>query len=155
MKHWKSLLLSGLASGGAVINRSDGDNALAKCPGYKASNVKTSAHGLTARLSLAGEACNVYGEDLKNLILEVTYESGGFLNFFFRALPCVTAPMLLKSRNLLFIFRQTIAFMSRFKTRKTRSTKSRKQFSLVLPENLLPLAANSSSTTQPAHFHSR
>ncbi|GAO15602.1 uncharacterized protein UV8b_04775 [Ustilaginoidea virens] len=80
MKHWKSLLLSGLASGGAVINRSDGDNALAKCPGYKASNVKTSAHGLTARLSLAGEACNVYGEDLKNLILEVTYESDNRLH---------------------------------------------------------------------------
>lgn len=51
-------------------------SALAKCPGYKASRVKTSATGLTAELTLAGKACNVYGTDLKDLILQVTYETG-------------------------------------------------------------------------------
>lgn len=76
MRLWGSLLLAGLASG-AVLSRSDtSNNALAACPGYKASNVKTSNNGLTAQLSLAGKACNVYGNDLKDLILEVTYENG-------------------------------------------------------------------------------
>lgn len=49
---------------------------LAKCPGYKASHVKTSSSGLTAELTLAGPACNVYGTDLKDLRLEVVYETG-------------------------------------------------------------------------------
>ncbi|KAK2600207.1 hypothetical protein QQS21_005081 [Conoideocrella luteorostrata] len=79
MKHWKSLFFSGLASASALINR-DGGDALANCPGYKASNVRTSDNGLTADLSLAGTACNVYGTDLKNLILEVTYETDNRLH---------------------------------------------------------------------------
>ncbi|KAF2723683.1 glycoside hydrolase family 31 protein [Polychaeton citri CBS 116435] len=45
------------------------------CPGYKASNVKTSSTGLTATLSLAGTACNVYGTDLKDLTLTVEYQT--------------------------------------------------------------------------------
>ncbi|KAL3422797.1 glycosyl hydrolase family 31 protein [Phlyctema vagabunda] len=48
---------------------------LDKCPGYKASNVQTSASGLTADLSLAGRACNVYGDDLLNLTLMVEYQT--------------------------------------------------------------------------------
>lgn len=80
MRYW-SLLFSGLASASALVSRNGGD-ALAKCPGYKASNVKTSGSGLTAELTLAGKACNAYGDDLKNLILEVTYESGKFLFVF-------------------------------------------------------------------------
>jgi hypothetical protein len=55
------------------------DDALAGCPGYKASNVKTNTNGLTASLTLAGPACNVYGTDLTDLMLEVTYENGMFL----------------------------------------------------------------------------
>ncbi|KUI60568.1 putative alpha/beta-glucosidase agdC [Cytospora mali] len=51
------------------------DDALAACPGYEASNVKTTPTGLTADLTLAGSACNVYGDDLQDLILEVTYET--------------------------------------------------------------------------------
>ncbi|KID62609.1 alpha-glucosidase, partial [Metarhizium hybridum] len=74
MKLWTSLLFSGLASAGALVNR-DGDKALAKCPGYKASNVKTSGSGLTAHLTLAGRACDAYGDDLKQLVLQVTYET--------------------------------------------------------------------------------
>jgi hypothetical protein len=49
---------------------------LAACPGYAASNVKTTATGLTASLTLAGHGCNVYGTDLKDLTLEVSYDTG-------------------------------------------------------------------------------
>jgi len=52
---------------------------LETCPGYKASNVKTIGSGLTADLTLAGEDCNAYGDDVENLTLEVTYESGEFV----------------------------------------------------------------------------
>lgn len=90
MKFWGSLLLSGLASGAALSRKDTGNDALKACPGYKASNVKTTDSGLTAELSLAGKACNVYGDDLKDLILEVTYETGKQSNltsiFLFRSL---------------------------------------------------------------------
>lgn len=49
---------------------------LAACPGYKALNVKQSASGVTADLTLAGTACDVFGDDLKDLTLEVTYDTG-------------------------------------------------------------------------------
>ncbi|KAF8318802.1 hypothetical protein DL93DRAFT_2124857 [Clavulina sp. PMI_390] len=45
------------------------------CPGYKATNVKTSGNTLSATLTLAGTACNVYGPDLQSLKLQVTYET--------------------------------------------------------------------------------
>ncbi|QIW98810.1 hypothetical protein AMS68_004328 [Peltaster fructicola] len=45
------------------------------CPGYKASNVQQSDSGLTADLTLAGTACNVYGTDLTDLTLTVEYQS--------------------------------------------------------------------------------
>ncbi|KAL9000197.1 MAG: hypothetical protein Q9169_001099 [Polycauliona sp. 2 TL-2023] len=45
------------------------------CPGYDASNVKRTASGLTATLTLAGQACNVYGTDIENLDLTVEYQS--------------------------------------------------------------------------------
>lgn len=48
---------------------------LDSCPGYKASNVKTSNIGLNADLNLAGKDCNVYGDDLTHLKLTVTYET--------------------------------------------------------------------------------
>lgn len=50
------------------------------CPGYKASNAKTSANGLTATLSLAGKACNVYGTDVDSLKLTVEYQSNSRLS---------------------------------------------------------------------------
>lgn len=56
--------------------RAINNDPLANCPGYKATNVKTSVNGLTAELKLAGKACNAYGTDLDNLVLEVTYETG-------------------------------------------------------------------------------
>ena len=45
------------------------------CPGYKGSNVKRTSNGLTATLSLAGPACNVYGTDVQTLALTVEYQS--------------------------------------------------------------------------------
>jgi alpha-glucosidase len=61
-------------------------DALATCPGYSASNVKTTTSGLTADLTLAGKACNVYGTDLKDLTLTVSYDTGrlSFLSFTYR-----------------------------------------------------------------------
>lgn len=48
---------------------------LASCPGYSASNIQQTGNGLTADLSLAGNACNAYGTDLPNLTLTVEYQS--------------------------------------------------------------------------------
>ncbi|KAI0823812.1 alpha-glucosidase [Trametes gibbosa] len=45
------------------------------CPGYKAKNVFTFGPKLTADLVLAGKACNVFGNDIPKLKLEVTYEN--------------------------------------------------------------------------------
>lgn len=51
------------------------DDALATCPGYKASNVQTTLTGFTADLTLAGAPCDVYGDDLRDLTLTVTYDT--------------------------------------------------------------------------------
>lgn len=48
---------------------------VADCPGYEASNVVKSDSSITADLKLAGTACNVYGDDLKNLKLVVEYQT--------------------------------------------------------------------------------
>ena len=46
------------------------------CPGYKATNIESSGPTLTADLSLAGQACNVFGADIQELKLQVIYETG-------------------------------------------------------------------------------
>lgn len=51
------------------------DTPLSSCPGYEASNIQTTSTSLSADLSLAGAACNVYGTDLQDLRLDVTYET--------------------------------------------------------------------------------
>jgi alpha-glucosidase len=51
-------------------------NSLNECPGYTASNVNNNGSTVTADLSLAGTACNVYGNDLANLKLLVEYQTG-------------------------------------------------------------------------------
>ncbi|KAI3326439.1 glycoside hydrolase family 31 protein [Xylariaceae sp. AK1471] len=53
---------------------------LSACPGYSASNIKTTGSGLTADLTLAGKGCDVYGTDLKNLVLEVSYDTDSRLH---------------------------------------------------------------------------
>jgi alpha-glucosidase len=50
-------------------------NAQDVCPGYKASNVQQSSTGLQADLTLAGTPCNVYGNDIKDLVLTVQYQN--------------------------------------------------------------------------------
>ncbi|KAK3373241.1 glycosyl hydrolases family 31-domain-containing protein [Lasiosphaeria ovina] len=76
------LVAAGLGSAALVPARRASANSLplSACPGYKASNVKTSQTGLTADLSLAGTPCNTYGTDLDKLTLEVTYETGDRLH---------------------------------------------------------------------------
>ncbi|THH14414.1 hypothetical protein EUX98_g9614, partial [Antrodiella citrinella] len=65
-----ALLLCGVALG----NFTD-PNVLDACPGYKASHVTTRGAQLTADLTLADKACNVFGPDIEQLKLEVTYET--------------------------------------------------------------------------------
>ncbi|TKA79243.1 hypothetical protein B0A55_06265 [Friedmanniomyces simplex] len=48
---------------------------LSTCPGYKASNVKTTSTGLSADLTLAGTACNAYSSDISDLTLTVEYQT--------------------------------------------------------------------------------
>ncbi|KAK3899465.1 exo-beta-1,3-glucanase, partial [Staphylotrichum tortipilum] len=47
-------------------------DAQTACPGYRAANVRTTARGgWTAELRLAGERCDVYGNDVEELVVEV------------------------------------------------------------------------------------
>lgn len=55
-------------------------DAQSVCPGYVASNVVRNALGLTATLKLAGNACNVYGNDIRTLNLSVQYQSADRLS---------------------------------------------------------------------------
>ncbi|KAK5105689.1 hypothetical protein LTR62_002367 [Meristemomyces frigidus] len=59
----------------ALLTACQSNATLSACPGYKASNVKTSSAGMIADLSLAGAACNAYGTDLTDLILTVEYQT--------------------------------------------------------------------------------
>jgi hypothetical protein len=43
--------------------------------GYVLGSLEQRSTGLTAQLSLAGPACNVFGRDISNLTVQVTYES--------------------------------------------------------------------------------
>ncbi|KAB5511387.1 family 31 glycosyl hydrolase [Coniochaeta sp. 2T2.1] len=76
-----ALWFSAQSATAAIVSRDyPSDDPLKACPGYKASNVKASATGLTADLKLTGSACNVYGIDLTDLILQVTYETNNRLH---------------------------------------------------------------------------
>ncbi len=55
-------------------------NAQNRCSGYRARNVRTSSTGLTANLRLAGHPCNVYGTDVRNLVLRVEYQTDSRLH---------------------------------------------------------------------------
>ena len=57
------------------INDPTAKDAQALCPGYKASNVVQNDLGFEATLTLAGKACNVYGNDIETLNLTVQYQS--------------------------------------------------------------------------------
>ena len=62
------------------INDPEAIDAQTVCPGYTASNVARTPYGLTAILTLAGEACNVYGTDVDTLNLTVEYQSADRLS---------------------------------------------------------------------------
>ncbi|KAF2161915.1 glycoside hydrolase family 31 protein [Zasmidium cellare ATCC 36951] len=48
---------------------------LSSCPGYVATKPRETRSGFYADLELAGDACNIYGQDLPNLKLEVEYQT--------------------------------------------------------------------------------
>jgi alpha-glucosidase len=48
------------------------------CPGYTASNLVKTDSSLTADLTLAGAACNVYSDDIKDLKLVVEYQTSEY-----------------------------------------------------------------------------
>lgn len=56
--------------------RQNSTDSNSTCPGYRASDVQTTANGLTAKLTLAGTPCNLYGTDLEDLTLTVEYQTG-------------------------------------------------------------------------------
>lgn len=70
-------LLRGVAA--AAVSRRQTASDIDSCPGYSASDVINTDAGLTARLSLAGPACNAYGADVQNLRLAVNYDSSMLL----------------------------------------------------------------------------
>ena len=67
-----SLALLGQVVANAIPRQANVDS----CPGYEASNVVETSTGLTADLTLAGDACNVYGTDIQDLTLTVEYQTG-------------------------------------------------------------------------------
>ncbi|MCJ1288350.1 hypothetical protein MMC26_007705 [Xylographa opegraphella] len=74
----------GAADSGATLlpNIDDPNAADAQtiCPGYTSSNVLRTPYGLTAILTLAGPACNIYGTDIETLNLTVEYQSSDRLS---------------------------------------------------------------------------
>lgn len=75
LKAFYGLALLRSVSGAAVARRQAAGN-INDCPGYSASDIVNTDTGLTAKLTLAGTACNVYGTDIQNLRLAVNYDSG-------------------------------------------------------------------------------
>ncbi|CAG8480957.1 7019_t:CDS:2 [Paraglomus brasilianum] len=51
-----------------------------QCSGYRLTSISPTDHGLNGSLVLAGNSCNVYGNDISNLALEVTYETDDILH---------------------------------------------------------------------------
>ncbi|KAJ7468125.1 glycosyl hydrolases family 31-domain-containing protein [Mycena latifolia] len=45
------------------------------CPGYTLRDLSETQNGLTAKLDLAGPACNAFGADIANLTIQVAYET--------------------------------------------------------------------------------
>jgi alpha-glucosidase len=76
MRVHQAAILFGLAApalSSAILPRQTSN---ATCPGYAASNIVDDGSRLTADLTLAGPACNLYGQDLTDLKLEVEYQTG-------------------------------------------------------------------------------
>ena len=68
-----------------TINDPEAKDPQALCPGYTASQVVNNELGFSASLTLAGPACNVYGNDIENLNFSVEWQSASRLSI--RILP--------------------------------------------------------------------
>ena len=87
MHHRLSSYLVPLAAAGAAVAQDYVPSHLdpnapdpQKCPGYTASDIQHSNSGLTAKLSIAGDACNAYSTDIEDLDLTVTWQDTHRLN---------------------------------------------------------------------------
>jgi alpha-glucosidase len=74
-----------IALAGLLVVRSTAEeapihDALSSCAGYQATSVDVLSAGLTVELSMKGEGCGVYGQDLPELRLQVTYETDSRLH---------------------------------------------------------------------------
>lgn len=78
LRRWLGVFaLAGRVTASPLIPRQSDDAVdLSRCPGYTASNVQQTSSGLTADLTLAGEPCNAYGDDLRDLTMTVEYQTG-------------------------------------------------------------------------------
>ncbi|PVH99466.1 glycoside hydrolase family 31 protein [Periconia macrospinosa] len=75
MRLYQVPVFAGLATsafGSALVPRQASNDS---CPGYAASNIQDNGAKVTADLTLAGSACNLYGTDVENLKLEVDYQT--------------------------------------------------------------------------------
>ena len=75
MRSKKLSLAFSAALAATLVSANVAESVLDACPGYNAAGVVASGSTLTANLTLAGEPCNVYGNDIERLKLEVTYET--------------------------------------------------------------------------------
>ena len=66
-----SLPLAAVLYAGVVHTTVTDQAVLDACPGYKTTSVNVHGNAFTANLELAGKACNVFGQDIENLKLEV------------------------------------------------------------------------------------
>jgi alpha-glucosidase len=76
------LLVNARTIGRLASRQSTSLDAIDSCPGYSATNIKTTPFSLTADLTLAGKPCNVFGQDIVGLKLSVLYEDGILLRQF-------------------------------------------------------------------------
>ncbi|RPD64745.1 hypothetical protein L227DRAFT_560555 [Lentinus tigrinus ALCF2SS1-6] len=67
--------LSRALLGDSVLEDPTLSHNVSSCPGYTLSSLQETETGLTAQLSLSGDACNAFGHDVVNLTLEVTYDT--------------------------------------------------------------------------------
>ncbi len=83
---YPSMMLVHTLAGAILMVTAAAGSSLLSCPGYKASNVQSNSNGLTADLTLAGDACNAYGTDLTNLTLTVEHQTNDRLHIIIQDL---------------------------------------------------------------------
>ncbi|EMD34263.1 glycoside hydrolase family 31 protein [Gelatoporia subvermispora B] len=71
----RSLLSSTLGFVAIASSTAVDQATLNACPGYELHNVKTQGLTLLADLSIRGKACDLFGPDVEELLLNVTYET--------------------------------------------------------------------------------